>query len=366
MRSELEAHGGWGFLDTLRDIPVDPLNIEFIAKDLIDLSTRRRIGNAGERIAGMANDPQPIPKIIENIEVTINDIEGRNDLEVISLGSKSLEFVEEKMLHPAEVPGLESGFKELDKSIQGFQKSRLYVVGAPLKTGKSMILLNWAKHLAVDKGLPVLWLSTEHSWQDEFSRLLSLTSQVREVNINNGTFSEFPVHVEQVGHAVEQLSASPFWFCSMPNFSVSKIKRLTRKYCRVFGVKALFFDYIKALPDMANVREWQELGILADGLKSLAASENIPIITAVQINREGRKEFREGGEMDTDFYAGSDRIAQFMSVGMVLRKPSKKESEEPDLFRVLEVSANRHGATNYKMLLSFEADTIRLSELKRV
>lgn len=366
MQRELEAHGGWGFLETLKEIPVDPKNTEFIAKDLIDLATRRRIGDTGGQIAGMASDPQPIPKIIENIEVAISDIEGRTDVEVISIGSKSLEFVEEKMSHPAEVPGLESGFKELDRSIQGFQKGRLYVVGAPLKTGKSMILLNWAKHLAVDRGLPILWLSTEHSWEDEFSRLLSLTSQVREVTINNGTFSGFPVHVEQVSKAVEQLSGSPFWFCSMPNFNVSKIKRITRKYCRVFGVKALFFDYVKPVSDTANVREWQELGLLADGLKTLAASEGIPVITAVQINREGRKEFREGGEMDTDFYAGSDRIAQFMSVGMVLRKPSKKESEEPDLFRVLEVSANRHGAANYKMLLTFEADTIKLSELKRL
>lgn len=366
MQVELESHGGWSFIETLRDLPVDPKNIEFVAKDLIELQTRRRIEVAGGQITTMASDPSPVEKVIEGIELIVNDIEGKGGVEVNSIASQAMEFVQDKMSHVAEVPGLSSGFKELDKSIQGFQKGRLYVVGAPKKTGKSMILLNWAKHLAVDRGIPIMWVSTEHSQEDEFSRLLSLTSEVREISIGNGTFSEVPVHVERVSHAVEKLSGSPFWFCSLPNFSLSKLRRITRKYARVFGVKILFFDYIKAVADTANVREWQELGILADGLKSLASTEGIPVVTAVQINREGRKEWRDGGDMDTDYYAGSDRIAQFMSVGMVLRKPTKKESEDSELFRVLEVKDNRHGAANYKMMLSFEGEIIKLTELKRL
>lgn len=366
MQAELETHGGWGFLETLHDLPVDPKNIEFIAKDLTDLQTRRRIESAGSQITGMATDPVPIEKVIENIELVVNDIEGKGSVEVNSIASRAMEFVQEKMSHVAEVPGLESGFKELDKSIQGFQKGRLYVVGAPKKTGKSMIMLNWAKHLAVDRGIPVMWVSTEHSQDDEFSRLLSLTSEVREISIGNGTFSEVPVHVERVSQAVEKLDNSPFWFCSLPNFSLSKLRRITRKYARVFGVKILFFDYIKAVADTANVREWQELGVLADGLKTLAATESIPVVTAVQINREGRKEFRDGGDMDTDYYAGSDRIAHFLSVGMVLRKPTKKETSDTELFRVLEVKDNRHGPENYKMMVSFEGEIIKMSELKRI
>jgi replicative DNA helicase len=366
VQGELEAVGGWGFLETLRDLPMDSKNVEFVAKDLIELRTRRRIESAGGQIAGMAGDSEPVNKIIENIEVVINDIEGKSDLEVTPIGQNAMEFVQEKMAHPAEVPGLPSGFPELDKSIQGFQRGRLYVVGAPKKTGKSMLMLNWAKHLAVDQDIPVMWISTEHSQEDEFSRLLSLTSEVREISIGNGTFSDIPVHVERVGHAVEKLSNAPFWFCSLPYFTVGKIRRIARKYARVFGVKILFFDYIKAVPDTANVREWQELGILADALKVLASTEGIPVVTAVQINREGRKEFRDGGDMDTDYYAGSDRIAQFMSVGMVLRKPSKKENPDDKSFRVLEVKDNRHGPENYSMMLSFEGEIIRMTELSRV
>jgi replicative DNA helicase len=363
IQKELEGLGGWNFLSTLESLPVDPHNAEFIAKDLIELGTRRRIESAGTKISGMATDAASLDKIIENIEVVISDIEGKGEFEVKTIGSDALEFIADKIAHSAEVPGLASGFSELDKSVQGFQGGRLYVVGARKKTGKSMILLNWAKHLTVDLGIPVLWISTEHSQTDEFSRLLSLVSEVREVTINNGTFADVPVHSERVERAIEKISDIPFYFCSMPGFSLGKIKRLTRKFARVYGVKALFFDYVKGTPDTANAKEWQELGILADGLKVLASTENLPVITAVQINREGAKEFKLGGELDSDYFAGSDRIAQLMSVGMILRKPTKKENPDAETFRVLQVVDNRHGPANYSMLLSFEGEIIKIREV---
>lgn len=366
LQGELESIGGWGFLDTLRNLPVDAKNSEFIAGDLIELRTRRKIETTGRQISSMAGDKEPVAKIIENIEIAISDIEGKSEMEIVQIGSNAVEFVQEKMAHPAEVPGLSSSFPELDKITQGFQEGRLYVIGARKKTGKSMLLLNWSKHLAVDLNVPVLWISTEHSQADEFSRLLSLVSEVREMSINNGTFSDIPVHVERVSEAVDKISAAPFYFCSMPSLSISKIKRITRKFARVYGVKILVLDYIKASSDTANIREWQELGVLTDGLKSLAATEHIPCLTAVQINREGAKEFRDTGELDSDYFAGSDRIAQFMSVGMVLRKPAKKESEDSDSFRVLEVVDNRHGPTSYKMMLAFDGSIIHMSEVKRV
>lgn len=365
MQAELEKIGGWAWIETLKALPVDPKNVEFIAQDLIDFRTRRNIETAGRKISEMANDKLPVPKVIENIELVINDIEGKNDSEVVQIGKDAEEFIAEKIAHPAEVPGLSSGFGELDKSIQGFQGGRLYVVAAPKKTGKSMLLLNWAKHIAVDLGHPVLWISTEHSQTDEYSRLLSLVSEVREVTITNGTFSEIDVHLARVDKAIQKIAETPFYFCSMPQFSVSKIKRLTRKFVRVYGVKALVFDYIKAVADTANVREWQELGVLADGLKTLASTENIPVLSAVQINREGRAEWKAGGEMNFDYAAGSDRIGQFMSVGMVLRRPTKKEGES-ESFRVLEVTDNRHGPENYAWLLSFQGEIIRLSEVRPV
>ena len=366
MQTELREIGEWGFLDTLRDLPIDPKNVEIVAKELIDLQTRRNIETTGKQISEMSVSPKPVSNILEDIELTINDLEGTTNLEVKLIGKDGIDYVSDKVSHPAEVPGLSGGFGELDKSIQGFQPGCLYVVGARKKTGKSMVLLNFAKHIAVDQNIPILWISNEHAWQDEYTRLLALTSQVSAVTINNGTFSEVPVHSERVEHAIERLAEAPFYFCSFPTINLAQIKRLARKFARVHGIKALFFDLLKMPEGEASNKEWQELGILAYGLKSLALAEKIAVISAVQVNREGAASFKADGEYDSDYFAGSDRIAQALDVAMILRPPSKAEAADPQYFRVLRVSDARNVASNYKALLEWNPEIMQLREVKRV
>lgn len=366
-QDELDTNlGGWSYIQALQDLPISPNNVVHEAHTLLDRSTRRRIGRAANRILELSTVPEPLDKIREGIEVAISEIDKTEGTEVVNIGSKGLEFIEKRMAAPTEVPGLPSGFTQLDKAIQGFQSSRLYVVGARMKTGKSMLLLNWAKHLAVDNNIPILWISTEHSQDDEFSRLLSLTSEVQENLINNGIFSEVELYTQRVGEALTSIKGAPFHFASMPMFNLQKIKQLTRKMVRVHGVKALFFDFIKTPESETNNKEWQELGALTYGLKALGAAEDIPIITAAQVNREGANSFKLDGEIDVDHFGGSDRIAQAMSVGLVLRKPTKVEANDPDIFRVLRVARNRHGAEEQKYLINFEGEIIKMSECKRL
>lgn len=367
MQRDMDSNlGGWGYLQALRDLPIDPNNVVHEAEKLRELSTRRRITQAGDRIKEAASSLESLDKVRERVEIAVSEIDKTDGADVVNIGSKGLEFIEKRMAAPREVPGLSSGFKEMDKAIQGFQPGRLYVIGARMKTGKSMLLLNWAKYLAVDCKIPILWISTEHSQDDEFSRLLSLTSSVQESLINNGIFSEVELYTERVGNALEEIKASPFHFVSMPLFSLQKIKQLTRKMVRLHGVRALFFDFIKMPESDVATKEWQELGSLTYGLKALAASEEIPIVTACQVNREGANNFKLDGEIDVDHFGGSDRIAQAMSVGFVLRKPSKEEASDNHQFRVLRIARNRHGAEDQKYLLNFAGEVIRMSECKRL
>lgn len=361
-----ENLGGWSYLQALRDLPIDPENVTYEAQKLLDNSARRRINRAGTKLTELSASQAPLAEVREGVEVAISEIDKAEGVEVANIGSRGLEFLEKRMAAPKEVPGLPSGFLEMDKAIQGFQQGRLYVVGARLKTGKSMLLLNWAKHLAVDCNTPVLWISTEHTQDDEFSRLLSLTANVQENLINNGIFSEIELYSERVAQALEAIQGSPFHFVHMPLFTLTKIKQLARKMVRVHGVRAIFFDFIKTPESELASKEWQELGALTYGLKALAAVEDIPIITACQINREGASSFKLDGEIDVDHFGGSDRIAQAMSVGFVLREPTKKEADDPDIFRVLRVARNRHGAAGQKYLLNFMGDVIKMSECKRL
>lgn len=332
----------------------------------MELSTRRRIDSAGTKISSYSRDTSGLDKIREKVELAISEIDKELEEEAANIGVNGFSFIEKKMASPKETPGIASGFVEVDHLTQGFQPGRLYVVGARKKSGKSMLLLNWAKHIAIDNEIPVLWISTEHTIDDEYSRLLALTSSVYESSINNGSFSEIDALVERVADANDRIAKSPFYFSSMPHFTLTKIMRLVRKMVRVHGVKIVFFDYIKAPSEGSNLAEWQELGVLTYGLKALGTKEGIPLVTAVQVNRAGQQNFRETGEMDSDDFAGSDRIAQALSVSWILRRPTAKEALDTDQFRVLRCTDNRHGPTNCKLLLNFNGENSQISENHRM
>ena len=366
-RDELDKLGGWDYIGALKELPLDPRNAVLEAARLKDLSLKRRVAQAGERIGELAYDSTNSEKLMDEAEVALLDAASAIGPEVVLLGSGSMKFAEERAASPAEVPGLMSGFKRLDKHLQGFQPSRLYVVAARLKVGKSTTLLNWAANIVKD-GTPVLYISTEHSHDDERSRFLSLISGVPEHRIRNGTYSLLPELAEQVEKAALTLESLPIYFCSMPDFNIRKIKNLTRKFVRMHGVKALFFDYIKTGTNSGvsgDFKEYLHLGQLSDGLKELASSLKIPVISAVQMNRESAYSMKREEEVGAEGVAGSDRIAAFASVLLHIRYPSKGERDKCKVYgepRILTILANRHGGANYTAVVDFEAPVLRMDE----
>lgn len=367
-QDELKDLGGWNYIQTLKDLPIDPSNVVHEAEKLLNLSIRRRIALAGDKLKEESKSRDSIEKVREEVELIFSGIDRESDNEEVNnIAINGYDFIKTKMSNPSEVPGIHCGFDEIDRIVQGFQPGRLYVVGARKKTGKSMLLLNWARYIAVEHGIPVLWISTEHTIDDEYSRLLSLESGVYEMSINNGTFSRVEAHVVRVADAQDRIAAAPFHFVSMPFFSLEKIRRLARKMVRVYGVKILFFDFIKSPESEAGNKEWQELGKFTYGLKALGVAERIPVVSAVQINREGASNFRLDGEIDSDSFSGSDRIAQALSVAFILRKPNSQEANgDADSFRVLRISDNRHGPASLKMLLDFKGETICMTENRKL
>lgn len=365
LKKDLKGVGDWAYLQTLKDLPIDPGNIELEAKKLKELTVRRRMHKAGQTIAEIASDKGQLDYLLAKIEEVIADIPQDTSSDVFPIGKFAQEWVDEKKSHPQEVPGLPSGFPILDKLVGGFQPGRLYITAARMKVGKSVLLLNWAKNLAVENKEPVLWISTEHSWDIEWPRLLSMVSEVPVRIVDRGLFAGNLLMEAKVEDAVEQIIGSPFHFTYMPDFSLSKIRRVTRKYAKVHGVKACFFDYIKTPAEESALTEWQELGRFTFGLKALAEKHKVSLLTAVQINRIGENLWREDGEMSFAQVAGSDRIGHAMDYGMILRPLNKKERERAGFAgenaRILDMAETRHGV-NYRHLLNFNSDIVTLKE----
>lgn len=369
-QKELENVGGWSYIQDLLDTPISPSNVSELAKELRALTFRRKTLSAGTQIQKLATQAPTVEEMLGKAQVALDEVSASTDEGVVRIGFDLALNVQKKIENANLIPGLSSGFNKLDLYLQGFQPGELYVLAARKKTGKSVTLLTWARNLALRQSIPVLYISTEHHHKLDQLRLLSMEAEVSFNLLNSGMVKNQPTQMERVIEAVDRIEAAPFHFKYLPSFNLEKIKRMARKYIRLEGVRLVFFDLIKT-PQGANAqKEWQELGTLAYGLKELAGEEEVPIVSAVQFNREGASAQRLGEDLDSDYFAGSDRIAQALTVAFALRKPYTDELKDlgytEEGVRILQVIDNRLGPAGYKGVLQFEASTLNLRELTRL
>jgi replicative DNA helicase len=370
IKDRVDGMGGWDYINTLMSIPIDPLNVEHHAKRLHELTILRRGKQAGETIQRLASKGGPSEPFLQKVEEIVNEIPGTVGTDVIKLGSIVEDYVTEKRLNPKKLSGYSTGYPLLDSVVEGLHPGRLYVLGARTGQGKSVFCLNLVKNLAIDQEIPVLYISTEQTKEDEISRLVSIVAKMPETYLDNGTFISMNNYPQQVSDAELQIKDAPIWFSHDPMFSPQKLYRTIKKFVLTEKIKVVFFDYIRIpVGDVGSRDKWALVGDLAYGLKAIASDLGVPVISAVQVNRDGAEQFVATGEIDSTAFALSDQIVQASSVAMVMRPLNKSEKDKnPDFLskRVITFAKNRHGSMSTKLLYMMETGYVKLSELSTI
>jgi replicative DNA helicase len=81
------------------------------------------------------------------------------------------------------------GWTKFDKVTQGYKGNELTVWCGLSKTGKSAVLINHARKLSVEDGIPGLYIDTEMTDREQEDRLLASISSVPYEEIVNGMFA---------------------------------------------------------------------------------------------------------------------------------------------------------------------------------
>lgn len=391
---KLEDHiGGYDYITALFDKSIDPGNIDFYIQRVLDASVKVKVVAAVKDISELTDQNRTLTgetltaqTIVEHAQQKFLQIsvESERNAEAVNIADGIPELLEEVTTNASRVRGLPTGFPLLDDAINGLAPGTLTVLGARPKVGKSTLLLNWAKHIAYNIRVPILYIDTEMNVQEQQFRTLSTLSGVPEREIINGTYVEDPQKVDAINGAVEILDSGLILHKYYPDFTPEGVASLTRKYHYQFGVECLIFDYIK-LPDadlqlIGNVKEHQALGFLCVALKNLAGQLSIPVVTAAQIGRTGANK----GHVTAADFADSDRILRYANSLLALAGKTKKEQEELEeqYGRDTMLSAGTHrlqildtraGGSNYsgidlyfrKEILTINEAPIQLSDLKQ-
>lgn len=236
-----------------------------------------------------------------------------------------------------------TGIDDLDQVFKGWDKDSDYVsiAGRP-GTGKSMILSMFAaKQLIIGKRVAIY--SGEMAEKQVVERIISCLTRLSLTNIYHGNLSQ--EHKQAYFDFINKTLPKLKLYILTPEHLGGKYAncRNLEKFCQKVNADILFIDQQSLMEDIDHARvQYERAANISRQIKAMRDRLNIPIITAVQLNRTKT----ENGESDTVQIAGSDVIAQDSTKVLILSKANVDGAD----FITLTVVKNRSGASYGKFV----------------
>lgn len=310
----LEKIGGIKVLKNLMDQIPNLVYLEEYVKLLQDKFLRRMLIRFGYQIVNSSYITNiSLETLLNNIENQLFNITTQRDnvtlLSSAELLSKVFLELKQKSLQSV-LPGLKSGFEDLDLITQGFQKSDLIIVAGRPAMGKTALCLNIANWICKNQKLPVLFFSLEMSKEQLMYRLLANETEISNTLLRTGNINKMGWN--KLSFAIKNLSLLPFFIDDTPNISINnirlKIKKILFEQTKV-GLVVIDYLQLMQLSTLKTENRVQELSQITRSLKTIAREFNVPIIALSQLSRnvETRvnkrpmlSDLRESGSIEQD------------------------------------------------------------------
>jgi len=334
-KNAVDELGGLEYLTILEESNIQSDNLPIFIEKIKQSYTRKILLKISDNVRDFVlSDKAEVlnpSELINFAEQKIIDISVNTDTsEVYKMGNNTIDVLTQRAKKPSQIPGLEVGWNQYDEYTNGAQPGDLIILCAESKVGKSITLTNWATKLAIKDQIPILYIDTEMNEREQEDRILANLTGIPHKEIVSGlyvvdtTSGKAEDKIARLKTAQKELQLGYYYHVYMPQFTTEKVIALAKKFNKQFGIKALFFDYIKIPSSQANFRqqqEYQALGYFTSGLKELAGILKIPIFTACQANRSDLNT----SNPDATNIGGSYRILQLASKLMFLVNKSEEQ-----------------------------------------
>lgn len=352
----LDDIGGIPYITSLSTIVPTTSNIKYYVNIVKEKSIVRQLISAANDIINLSYDSSAkVEDVLENAEKKIFDISQErttNDFKQINQVLRdTYDMIEKLYTEKNEVTGLTTGFRDLNKKINGFQKSDLLLVAARPAMGKTAFALNLVQNAALKGDASVAVFSLEMSKEQLVQRMLSSQSNVELKKIKTGKLNanDWPRIIE----AMAVLSEAKIHIDDTPGIKISELRSKCRKLKIEKGLDLVLIDYLQLMEGEGNNESrQQEIAKISRSLKILAKELNCPVVALSQLSRapEQRADHRP---MLSDLRE-SGSIEQDADIVMFLYRDEyyNPDTERKNIGEVI-VAKNRHGETGTVELVWF-------------
>lgn len=361
-----QAGGDATYLHDLFRAPYNSGSAGHYARDVRSAAIRRRLAEVGRRTESYALTPSIDPDDAkERAEIELAKVDVANGADTsVRFGDELWGMLDELDKPVPDTVGVPTGFPDLDEPLGQMRNGQLIIVGARPRVGKSVLLGDLARHAAIDRGVPSLFVSLEMSRRELANRWLAGSARVDLSHIINHTLTER--EWDLVGKHHQKLLDAPLHIDASGGMNLAGLRARVRSHVRRYGVRIVFIDYLQLLTMPAGKDRREQVDAGVRGLKLLAQALDLPIVVAAQLNRTADHaapslgDFRESGEIENS-----------ADVAILLDRPELREAArdpKADPVRPGELDAiiakNRNGPT-CTVTLAFEGHYTRCSSLAR-
>jgi len=311
---KLEEAGGEVYLTALVDDIPTMKNVADYARIVVDKSNLRRLMQMASTILEKGGaESVATEELFQEVEKEIFDIvtrEHKSSLMPVQDALKTvLQHIADRMSRyqvNQELPGVPSGFRDLNQYVPGFQPGELVILAARPSVGKTSFALSLAHKVAFDDRVIAIF-SLEMPFDQIVLRILCADAQVNVKKVREGSISE--AEYVRLTQSMDRLSQTRLFIDDSPMLTVVDLKAKLMKLKMEHGLDLVIVDYLQLMQGKGETNRVQEISGISRGLKILAKELNVPFIVLSQLNRaiekrsEGRpqlSDLRESGAIEQD------------------------------------------------------------------
>jgi len=359
-RGELEVVGGAPRIAELAALVPAASNVEHYARIVKELATLRGLVRVGQEITRLgqerAGETHDLVDRAEQLVFALAQQRVTGDFAHIqSLLLEGFERITQLYEAGAELTGIPSGFRDLDRLTQGFQPGNLIILASRPSMGKSALALCAAANLGVRYETPVALFTLEMSKAEVTQRLMCSEAKVESNRLRSGKLAQddWP----RLTAACDKLMKAPIYVDDTGSITMMELRSKARRLkSREPKLGLIIVDYLQLMSTGQTVENRvQEVSQISRSLKILARDLDVPILALSQLSRAVEQrhdkrpvlsDLRESGSLEQDadlvFFVYRDEYY------------NGEESDQQGLAELI-LSKHRNGPT----------DSLKLSFLKR-
>ena len=336
----LDKIGGATYLAQLLDVPI-PSNIGYACNKLKETAILRKTIEICNATINSCFDNKNAKEIIDNIQKdlrVVDDFAVDNFITMKDLTSQSIDRYE-KVKHGKGEHKIKTGFHEFDTLVGGLQGSKLIILAARTRIGKTAMLLNMAQYMA-QHGDMVGIFEIEMDKEDLDDRITSGLTGIPTIYLQSGKYIN-DSDWQDIIDAADVKYEMPIIIDDTGGLKINELKRRCRKMKKM-GCKIIFIDQLSKIVGNRRKSKFEETTEIVEELGHLKKELKMPIVLLAQINRQAIN--RTGQKPMLEDLKNTGQLEEEGDIVILLHRPFVYTKNSDDEHKVVFDVAKARGA----------------------